>query len=213
MKRALVVRGGWDGHEPKPCSDLFIPWLESEGYKTTVSDTLDAYLDPELNALDVIVQCWTMGEITGDQEKALCAAVKEGVGLAGWHGGLCDAFRASTEYQYMTGGQWVSHPGGIIEYDVTITQPDDPIMAGLSDFHMKSEQYYLHVDPKNEVLATTVFSGAHHPWVEGCVMPQVWKRHYGQGRVFYSALGHVASDFDVPECMTIMKRGILWASR
>mgnify|MGYP000647072534 CR=1 FL=1 len=213
MKSALVVWGGWEGHEPKQCVDVFIPWLKEQGYAVTVSDSLDAYLDPGLRDLSVIVPCWTMGEISAEQERGLTEAVASGVGLAGWHGGMCDSFRDATTYQFMTGGNWVEHPGGVRPYTVNITKPDDPIVAGLSDFGMNSEQYYLHVDPSVEVLATTTFAGDPYPWVEGCVMPVVWKKMYGKGRVFYSSLGHVAADFDVPECRTIMERGILWASR
>ena len=213
MKSALVVWGGWEGHEPKQCVDVFIPWLQQEGYAVTVADTLDAYLDPSVKERNLIIQCWTMGTITGEQERGLLDAVASGVGFAGWHGGMCDAFRSNTEYQFMTGGNWVAHPGNIIEYDVKIIEPGDPIVAGLNDFRMCSEQYYLHVDPSNEVLATTTFSGEHCPWIEGTVMPVVWKRRYGQGRVFYTSLGHVAKDFEVPECLEITKRGILWASR
>jgi hypothetical protein len=113
----------------------------------------------------------------------------------------------------MVGGQWVAHPGGCLEYKVNIIDHEDPITAGLSDFKMNSEQYYLHVDPSNKTLATTTFPGVDDPWIKGCVMPVVWKRVYGEGRVFYSSLGHVASDFDVPECKEIMKRGMLWAAR
>ena len=215
MKSALVVRGGWDGHEPMQCTDRFIPWLREEGYEVTVSDSMDAYLDAgKMAAYSVIIPCWTMGKITGEQSEGLRAAVKGGVGLAGWHGGMCDAFREDTEYQWMTGGQWVAHPGGGVKYTVNIVNHDDPITAGLSDFQMDSEQYYMHTDPSNEVLATTTFSGEHGaPWIEGCVMPVVWKRMYGQGRVFYTSLGHVAKDFDVLECFEMTKRGILWASR
>lgn len=213
MKSALVVWGGWEGHEPRQCVDVFIPWLKEQGYAVTVSDSLDAYLDPGLRDLSVIVPCWTMGEISAEQERGLTEAVASGVGLAGWHGGLCDSFRNATTYQFMTGGNWVEHPGGVRPYTVNITKPEDPVVAGLSDFGMNSEQYYLHVDPAVEVLATTTFAGDPYPWVEGCVMPVVWKKMYGKGRVFYSSLGHVAADFDVPECRTIMERGILWASR
>ncbi len=153
-----------------------------------------------------------MGTIAPEQEAGLLDAVRSGVGIAGWHGGMGDSFRNNTEYQFMVGGQWVAHPGGIIEYEVNIIKPEDPIVAGLSDFKMHSEQYYMHVDPSNEVLATTTFSGEYCEWIAGTVMPVVWKRRYGKGRVFYSSLGHVAKDFEVPEALEIMKRGMLWAS-
>ncbi len=213
MKRALIVWGGWEGHEPKQCAEIFAPWLQSQGYEVIVSHTLDTYTDKDLmQSLNLIVPIWTMGTITPEQEAGLLDAVRSGVGIAGWHGGMADSFRNNTEYQFMVGGQWVAHPGNIIEYEVNIIKPEDPIVAGLSDFKMRSEQYYMHVDPSNEVLATTTFSGEYCEWIAGTVMPVVWKRRYGKGRVFYSSLGHVAKDFEVPEALEIMKRGMLWAS-
>ena len=213
-KSALIAWGGWQGHEPKKCVDIFAPWLESQGFQVEVSSSLDSYLDTDkMQAQNLIVQVFTMSEITGEQEKGLLSAVQSGVGIAGWHGGLADSFRKNTNYQFMVGGQWVAHPGGIIDYEVNIINHDDPITRGLSDFKMHSEQYYMHVDPINEVLATTTYSGEHAPWIEGVVMPVVWKKMYGKGRVFYSSLGHVAKDFEVPEALEIMKRGMLWASR
>ncbi len=213
MKRALIVWGGWEGHEPKQCAEIFAPWLQSQGYEVIVSNTLDTYTDKDLmQSLNLIVPIWTMGTITPEQEAGLLDAVRGGVGIAGWHGGMGDSFRNNTEYQFMVGGQWVAHPGNIIDYEVNIIKPEDPIVAGLSDFKMHSEQYYMHVDPSNEVLATTTFSGEYCEWIAGTVMPVVWKRRYGKGRVFYSSLGHVAKDFEVPEALEIMKRGMLWAS-
>lgn len=215
-KSALIVWGGWDGHEPKQCADIFAPWLESKGFSVTVSNTLDSYLSAEQMAKwTVIVPVWTMGQMTKEQSQGLRAAILGGVGLAGWHGGMCDSFRMDTEYQFMTGGQWVVHPGGIVDYTVNITDKNDPITKGLRDFKMKSEQYYMHVDPANEVLATTMFSGKHGnvPWIRGVVMPVTWKRPYGKGRVFYTSVGHVSADFKVPEALEMAKRGILWAAR
>jgi hypothetical protein len=208
-----MVWGGWMGHEPDQCVQIFAPFLQSEGYEVIISDTLDAYLNEDLmSSLNLIVPVWTMGSITNEQEKGLLDAVKSGIGIGGWHGGMGDSFRNNVNYQFMVGGQWVAHPGGVIDYEVNITQPDDPLVEGLEDFKMHSEQYYMHTDPSNEVLATTTFTGDHAYWIEGTVMPVVWKRMYGKGRVFYTSLGHVASDFDVPEAMEIVKRGLLWAS-
>ncbi|MCK5802278.1 MAG: ThuA domain-containing protein [Lentisphaeria bacterium] len=215
MKKALVVRGGWNGHEPFECTDVFISFLKESGFDVTVSEDMDPYTDEGfMKSLAVVVPCWTMGEISKEQWNGLDAAIRWGVNIAGWHGGMGDSFRQNTGYQFMVGGQWVAHPGGIIEYEVNIIDPDDPITAGLSDFAVKSEQYYMHVDPCNEVLATTTFTGefGDTPWIAGCVMPVAWKRTYGKGRVFYSSLGHVAGDFAVPELKTIMERGILWAA-
>lgn len=214
MKSALMVCGGWEGHEPAKSAEVFAPLLEEQGYEVKISDTLDSYLDGEMmRSVDLIVPVWTMGIITGEQERGLLEAVKDGAGIAGWHGCMADSFRNNPEYQFMVGGQWVAHPGNIIEYEVNIVNKEDPITAGLDDFTMRSEQYYLHVDPANEVLATTTFGGEHAPWIEGVKMPVAWKKRYGRGRVFYCSLGHVASDFEVPEARELVRRGMLWASR
>jgi uncharacterized protein len=214
MSSALMVWGGWEGHEPEKCVQIFAPLLRAQGYDVEISDTLDAYLNTEsLRSLDLIVQVWTMGTITKEQEAGLLEAVKGGVGFAGWHGGQADSFRNNTEYQFMVGGQWVAHPGNIIDYRVNIVDHEDEITAGLEDFDMHTEQYYMHVDPSNEVLATTTFGGEHAAWIEGTVMPVVWKRRYGNGRVFHCSLGHHAVDFDVPEAREIVRRGLLWAGR
>ena len=209
-----MVWGGWEGHEPKQCADIFAPILREKGFDVEVSDTLDSYLNKEkMMGLSLVVPIWTMGVITREQEAGLLEAVKSGVGIAGWHGGMADSFRNSTEYQWMVGGQWVAHPGNIIDYEVNIINHEDPITAGIKDFKMHSEQYYMHVDPSNEVLATTTFNGEIAPWIDGTVMPVVWKRMYGKGRVSYCSLGHVAKDFDVPEAKEIVVRGMMWAAR
>lgn len=223
QKSALIVWGGWEGHFPKECTNIFGPWLEKQGYKVEVSDTLESYLDTEkLKSLNLIVPIWTQGEISKNQESNLLNAVANGVGIAGWHGSMGDSFRMSTNYQFMVGGQWVSHPGGFIEYEVNLIDKNDPITNGLSDFKMFSEQYYMHVDPSNEVLATTKFTGDQQisdiapytcDWIKGCVMPVAWKRRWGKGKVFYSSLGHKLDDFEIPEVLEITKRGMIWASR
>lgn len=215
MRQALMIHGGWQGHEPKQCVDIFAPLLEAEGVKVVVADTLEALTANDLATFHLITPVWTMGEIEKEQSQALRAAIRSGVGLGGWHGGMCDAFRQDIDYQFMCGGQWVQHPGGIIDYTVEIADHDHPITAGLDDFTMHSEQYYMHVDPANEVLATTTFSGRHEgmDWIAGTTTPVVWTRPYGAGRVFYASVGHVAADFAVPEAREIVRRGLLWAAR
>jgi type 1 glutamine amidotransferase len=213
-KKALIFYGGWEGHEPEKTSARFAAILRGHGYDVELEQTLDVFTDAHRTAqYDLIVPMYTQSEITKEQEKGLLDAVKAGAGLAGWHGGMGDAFRNATEYQFACGGQWVAHPGNIIDYTVNITNHDDPITAGLGDFQMHSEQYFLHVDPSNEVLVTTTFTGEHAPWIAGTVMPVVWKRKYGKGKVFYCSLGHVDADFEVPEAQTLTERGLIWATR
>lgn len=213
-RKGLIFYGGWEGHEPEKTSGRFTELLKGHGYDIDRVPTLDVLADAErLATYDLIVPVFTQGEITREQEHGLLDAVRAGAGLAGWHGGMGDAFRNSTEYQFACGGQWVAHPGNIIDYTVNITVHDDAITEGLSDFGMYSEQYYMHADPSNEVLATTTFSGDHAPWIAGTVMPVVWKRRYGVVKVFYCSLGHINADFEVSEARTLVERGLLWATR
>lgn len=215
MSKALIVQGGWEGHEPQQCAELFATILSDDGFAVTISDTLEVLEDAEMmSEVDLIVPLWTMGSISKEQSLALCSTIRNGVGLGGWHGGMGDAFRNDVNYQFMVGGQWVQHPGGIIDYSVQIGPNAHPINQGLSDFAMHSEQYYMHCDPANEVLATTTFSGEYEgmDWIAGTVMPVAWIRRYGHGRIFYASVGHVRSDFDVPEARALVRRGLLWAA-
>ena len=213
MREALIVWGGWSGHEPEQCAAIIKTMLEEDGFKVYVENTTEAFADPSIKDLSLIVPIFTMSKIEKEELSTLVAAVQGGVGLAGYHGGMGDAFRDAVDYQFMVGGQWVAHPGNIIDYRVDITRSDDPVMAGIESFDYHSEQYYMHVDPSNEVLATTTFKGDHAYWIDGVTIPVVWKRKHGEGRVFYSSLGHVASEFKVPQMNTILRRGMNWAAR
>ena len=214
--KALVVYGGWDGHQPKEVAAIYSEFLEENGFTVTVSDTLDAYATEDLTTYRLIVPIWTMGTITPEQLKPLLAAVKGGVGIAGCHGGMCDSFRMETEYQFMTGGQWVSHPGDSgVNYTVDIRVPDHFITSGSPNmFTVVSEQYYMHVDPAVHVLATTRFPVADGPHLRNGVvdMPVVWTKWYGNGRVSYNGLGHDTTVVTQPEVLRLLERGCLWAA-
>lgn len=211
-KNVLIVYGGWKGHQPEVFAKKIASWLENQKANVTLSESTASYLEKELmQSLDLVIQHITMSKMSNRKSKGLRDAIARGVGLAGCHGGLGDSFRNDTEYQYMVGGQFVKHPGGQIDYKVTISNTSDPVTAGINDFNLKTEQYYMHYDPNIEILATTSFSGEHDAWIDGVEMPVVWKKNYGKGRVFYSALGHSEDIFDVPEVWNIMTRGIEWA--
>lgn len=217
MKKALILQGGWDGHQPKLTSARFGRLLEKHGYEVSVEDKLDCLADADaLLALDLVVACWTMGKIDHQLVKNLSRAVGGGVGLAGCHGGMCDSFREDTEWQFMTGGQWVSHPGGDgVRYTVNVRHGTSPIIQGLSDFEVESEHYYLHVDPAIEVLATTRFPIVpyYHISNRPVDMPVAWTKFWGNGRVFYTSLGHHDDVFDKsPSAEVLMERGMLWAA-
>ena len=215
--KALIVWGGWDGHQPKQVADVLERALKADGFEVEVSDTLDAFKDAKkLLDLSLIVPHWTMGKITAEQLKPVLEAVQSGVGMAGCHGGMCDAFRDNTDWQFLTGGQWVAHPGNDgVKYTVRITDKAHPITAGVEDFEVASEQYYMHVDPAVKVLATTRFPVADGPHVpSGPVeMPVLWTKMYGQGRIFYDALGHTAKVVESEPNLTIIRRGFKWAAR
>jgi len=213
-KKALIVYGGWDGHSPKETAALIGSDLRGEGFEIELSDTLDSLLDgARMKTFDLIVPHWTMGQISGEQEKGLVDAVASGAGLGGIHGGMGDAFRNNTSFQFMVGGQFVAHPDNHKDYVVNFAKVSDPIIAGLKDFTIHSEQYYMHVDPSNEVLATTTFQSASAPWVNGTMMPVAWKRKHGAGRVFYHSIGHSVKELEITGVRELTKRGLVWAAR
>ena len=217
VKKALIFQGGWDGHTPYETSQVFKAMLEPNGFEVTIVDDLN-YLNDYENLLqfDLIVPMWTMGEISGQQCANVQKAVESGIGLAGCHCGMCDSFRQSTEWQFMTGSQWVAHPGNDgTPYEVNLV-PGNEFTEGLKDFHVDSEQYYIHVDPCVKVYATTTFPVAPGPYTANgeVKVPVVYTKMWGKGRVFYNSLGHTYKVFEtIPEAWELMKRGLLWAAR
>jgi type 1 glutamine amidotransferase len=217
-KKALILCGGWDGHEPKLITERFKKFLESEHFEVSVAETITVLEDRErLMALDLFIPIWTMCQENLPKPffEPLAEAIGSGVGLAGCHGGMCDAFRNNVLWQFITGANWVAHPGcDGVKYRVNITSKSNPLTEGIKDFDVSSEQYYLHVDPANEVLATTRFPTVrwYHSANGEVDVPQVWTRRWGHGRVYYNALGHHNDVFDIPEAWDLMKRGLLWAA-
>ncbi|MEK6248179.1 MAG: ThuA domain-containing protein [Planctomycetales bacterium] len=233
MKKAALFVGGWEGHKPTTFSDWCEALLQAEGFVVEIYDTLDPLADPEGMAdVDLIVPIWSSarsshkpeyGNMTKPQEDGLLKLIATGCGIGGWHGHMGDAFRDRPTYHFLIGGQFVAHPPGwpdnpvpsddFVDYDVTITAPDDPIVAGIESFRLHSEQYYMLVDPSNDVLATTTFSGEHLWWIEGNEIPVVWTRRWDKGRVFYCSIGHTLDDLKVPQVADIVRRGLVWAAR
>lgn len=217
-KKVLIFQGGWDGHEPAQVARRFAGIMTKHGYACEIHSNQDILLDQAyLMDMDLIISCWTMGEIAPGARENISKAVAAGCGLAGCHGGMCDAFRNDTEWQFMTGGQWVSHPGGDgVRYRVNIRHGSSPIVEGMEDFEVCSEQYYLHVDPAVEVLATTRFPIVpyYHMSNKEVDMPVAWTKFWGNGRVFYNSLGHHDDVFEKsPQAQVLMERGMLWAAQ
>ena len=210
-KNVLIVWGGWEGHNPELFSNMIESWLIDNSANVKVSNDLDVYSDYNyLKTFDLIVQSVTMSELKKEQEKNLLKAIRSGVGFAGAHGGIIDSFRQSTDYQFMTGGQWVEHPGGMTDFKVNIVK--NQFTQGIDDFKIYSEQYYIHVDPNIEILAKTTFNGKTYPWIENVVMPVAWKKKYGSGKVFVITIGHDPNEFKKYENgWKLLKRGLIWA--
>jgi uncharacterized protein len=214
--KAVVFWGGWDGHQPEEVAGIFTDQLREAGFDVDVYSELMPLASVDWPAVDLVVPCWTMGEIPHEALNAVTQAVAAGTGIAGCHGGMNDSFRAATEWQFMTGGQWVSHPGNDgVKYRVDIKDRFHEITRDMDDFDVSSEQYYLHVDPAVKVLASTRFPVADGPHAtNGEVdMPVVYTKMYGQGKVFYCALGHQADIVRQEPVLEIMRRGLLWAAR
>jgi uncharacterized protein len=217
LRHAVVVRGGWEGHNPVEATNRFIPFLQQNGFEVTVHDGPQVYDDAELlTRTDLVLQCFTQGVATDAQVANLRTAVQAGTGLAGWHGGIVDSYRGSPEYLHLTGGQWAAHPGGFVDYEVEVVpeRSDHPIIAGLERWKHHTEQYWCLTDDLNDVLATSRFEVTHDtPWRDELVVPAVWTRQWGAGRIFVSTIGHRLEDLDVPEVRTLTERGLLWAAR
>jgi len=213
MRKALIVWGGWPGHQPEQGARIVEQMLVEDGFEVEVTSDYSAFGRPEVKELSLIVPVITSDTIAREPIDNLVAAVRGGVGLAGYHGGLATSFRDMVNFHYLTGVQWVQHPGDIVDFRVHVEKPFDPIMEGIADFDYRSEQYYLHVDPSIDVLATTLFTGEHDLVTTGIKMPVVFKRQFGLGRIFYTALGHVPAEFEHKEMRTILRRGLNWAAR
>jgi type 1 glutamine amidotransferase len=213
MKKAIVIWGGWPGHQPEATARRVASILRAEDFEVVVSDDLAIYGSPAIHETDLLVPIMTFGEMDGETAANLTRAVRDGLGLAGFHAGLSAGFPACAAYHYLTGVTWVAHPGDIVDYRVRIIRPEDPLVAGIADFDYRSEQYYLHYDPSVEILAATTFTGEHDPATREVEMPVVFKRSFGKGRVYFSALGHVAAEFDRPQVGEFLRRGMIWAAR
>ena len=217
-QRALVVRGGWEGHDPVGSTDGFIPHLREAGFDVTVEDSREVYADETaMSGVDLIVQSWTMGDILADEMHGLRIAVENGAGLAGWHGGVLDAFRNATDFQHIVGGQFVAHPGDMVDHEIVVRpeRADHPIVAGLGPrIRLTTEQYWVHTDPLCDVLVTTTHDvRPDAPWQEPATVPVAWTRQWGDGRVFACTVGHGVDDLSIPEIRTMIGRGLIWAAR
>jgi uncharacterized protein len=228
-RRALVVRGGWEGHAPVEATELFLPFLRDNGYEVRVEESHEVYADAEvLGATDLIVQSVTMSEISHDQLKGLRAAIAAGTGMAGWHGGIADSYRNNSDYLQLIGGQFATHPSkepslccgtqedNYLKYTVEITDlgRKHPVTEGLEDFELDTEQYWVLHDDLIDVLATTTHPvQPYHPWHRPITSPAVWTRLWGEGRIMVATPGHSVDILEDANVRTIMERGMLWATR
>lgn len=228
-RRALVVRGGWDGHQPVEATGIFIPFLQDQGFEVRVEESNEIYADTGvMEGTDLIVQSVTMSEISAAALAGLRRAVERGAGMAGWHGGIADSYRGSSEYLQLIGGQFATHPSkhpdacrgdesdNFLDYTIEVTELGrrHAIMAGIEEFTLTTEQYWVLSDDLNDVLATTTHPvQPYHPWHRPIISPAVWTREWGAGRIFVATPGHSPEVLADPRVRTIIERGLLWASR
>ena len=229
LRQALIVRGGWDGHQPVEATDLFLPFLRKNGFEVRIEESPKIYADASyMSGVDLVVQCNTMTTIEREEFEGLRAAVEAVTGMAGWHGGIADSYRNNADYLHLIGGQFACHPGkhpdqrvgdasdNFIDYTVNLLPgaADHPITAGLTDFALRTEQYWVLTDDYIDVLATTTLPAREwDPWHRPVTCPAVWTRQWGEGRVFVATPGHSVEVLQDPNVSTIIERGMLWASR
>jgi len=226
-KKALIVRGGWDGHQPVAATDLFVPFLEANGFDVRIEEANEIYTDEAVMAeTDLILQSVTMSEISREAFAGLRDAIIAGTGFAGWHGGIADSYRNNSDYLQLVGGQFATHPSkapelragdgsdNFLTYTVHITDRDHEITRGLDDFELTTEQYWVLHDDLIDVLATTTHPvQPYHPWHRPITSPVVWTRLWGEGRIFVATPGHSPEVLEDPNVRTLIERGLLWASR
>ncbi len=229
-RRALVVRGGWEGHHPVEATELFIPFLKEQGYEVRIEESPEVYADAdELAATDLVLQSMTMSSIEKDAFEGLRTAIENGMGFTGWHGGIADSYRASSDYLQLVGGQFATHPSkhpddvvgnseedNYLPYTVEITDlgREHPITHGIPDFDLETEQYWVLHDDLIDVLATTTHPAPPwHPWHRPIVSPAVWTRQWGKGRIAVATPGHSIDVLQNEHVRTIIERSILWVSR
>jgi hypothetical protein len=229
VRRALVVRGGWEGHQPTEATDLFIPFLEANGFEVRIESSAEVYADDDdLATVDLIVQANTQSTIDDAALAGLRRAVERGTGLGGWHGGIADSYRNNANYLQLIGGQFAAHPGKhpsecigdqsdnerLHTINMLPAAAHHPITAGISDFDLVTEQYWVLSDDLNDVLATTTHAvRPWDPWTRPVTSPAIWTRQWGNGRIFVCTPGHRIEVLRDPNVRTIIERGLLWASR
>ena len=229
-RRALIVRGGWDGHMPVETTDSFVPFLQEHGFEVSIEESPDVYADAaRMAGVDLIVQVVTMSTIEKEPLAGLIAAVRAGTGMVGWHGGIADSYRDSADYLQLIGGQFAHHASvhppeqatgeqsdNYEDYTVNITEAgrSHPVTEGVEDFDLTTEQYWVLSDSYNEVLATTTQAKRDFDaWDRPVTFPAVWTRRWGQGRIVVSTPGHRLEIVQHPSVRRIIERGMLWAAR
>ena len=220
-KKALFISGGWEGHEPIETSEYISEQITKFDIESQIVNDLEVMSNLDyLKSFDVILPVWTMGKIDDDNWEIknskvgnLQEAIHSGVGLAGWHGGMSDAFRDNTNYQFLVGSQFVCHPGDFVDYSVVIKDSKHEITRGLDNFKVHSEQYFLHYDPSVEIVASTKFDNKYHEWIDGVEMPIAYTKKWGNGKIFYCSIGHHLKDFENLNVLKLISQGIIWAAR
>ena len=188
--------------------------LQQAGIAATLTDDKAILTSPTLNGYDALVfgtgftratrqEDGTLKrepDLTPEQEEGLFNFVAGGKGLVGMHG---TAWWIGGRAVDLIGGHANWHPPGLT-FTVNIADATHPTMQGINDFEVTDEIYISAHEPTLQILATAEWHNKAHP--------MAWVKQFGQGRVFYTTLGHTADTFKQPAMGQMMVQAVRWVA-
>jgi type 1 glutamine amidotransferase len=206
-------------HEVIPLSKEILAQLgrNSGVFEVTATEDTSEFSTENLKRY-AAVMFYTTGELpmSGAQKSALLDFVRSGRGFLGVHSAT-DTFYTWPDYLDLVGGYFNGHPWHQA-VTIEVVDPGDPLVAFLgnllqfgdeiyqiSDFDYRRSHVLLRLDPGSVDLGKPGVHQRFYGW------PLAWKRFYGQGRVFYTALGHEASVWQDGRYQRILTNAILWS--
>ena len=179
------------------------------------------------------------------EQEALAAFVASGKRWLALHGtnsfiewggdGRVSTPRSAPALMRLLGSQFIAHPP-VGEFEVKVTDPSHPLVAGLGAFKVTDELYLSELHGPNHVLLHTLFNGkaqrgfAEREWFSDEPRPVLYLHAHGKGEVLYFTLGHCRGRYDMqpymeeypnvercswesPVYYEILNRGLRWAAR
>jgi type 1 glutamine amidotransferase len=205
-------------HEVIPLSHAVLKQLgrNSGAFEVTATEDMSVFTTQTLKRYATVI-FYTSGELpmSVSQKEALLDFVRSGRGFVGVHSAT-DTFYTWPDYLDLLGGYFNEHPWHQ-EVTIEVVDPSNPLVAFLgsswqiedeiyqiSDFDYPGSHVLLRLDETSVDLTRSGVHRRFYGW------PLAWTRPYGQGRVFYTALGHEASVWRDPRYQQILLNAILW---